>query len=298
MRSLFESVVRCLRVRPDRNGTSSAHTEWLGANTNDRISLGLPRDSDPGSVRVHEDGGHAWFHPDREQRKTPRDSPDWSGGGAGVQDKSSRPGKKTRAIVQRRQIMKSYKAKDLMIPFSECVSVSEDASLYDATRTLDAVRRKGDSHDFRLRLILVYDHTFSIVGWLRQPQVLKALEPKYREIEMTLPESDSLTRVQAALDVMEKYNLWNEPIETIAERAREIRVKDVMSRPGEDEVISEETPVVEAIHRMLMGNHMSPLVKGKTGFPGILRLSDLYSALNNETHSCFTGKRADAAQRR
>ncbi|MEW6348318.1 MAG: CBS domain-containing protein [Thermodesulfobacteriota bacterium] len=194
--------------------------------------------------------------------------------------------------------MIAYTAKDLMIPFSECVTVSEDASLYEAMRTLDAFRAGGDHYDYRLRVILVYDQTFSIVGWLRQPQVLRALEPKYREIAIGLPEVDPCTRLAALQEIMEKHDLWNESIETIALRAREILVKDVMSRPNEDEIISEDTPVMEAAHRMLMGNHLSLLVRGRTGFPGILRLSDLYSALNNEIHSCFTGKRAHAGQRR
>jgi hypothetical protein len=192
------------------------------------------------------------------------------------------------------------KVKDLMVDFSQCPKVSEDATLRDAVLSLEATRLIGDPWTYRPRVILVHDKDENIVGTLRHFEVLKALEPKYRqvieELEAGLGQSFQLldskhgsARDRAILfligldcqlvdSVSEKYCLWKDLLQELGRKAAIIKVKDIMSVPGEGEIIDDNASLREAIHKLLVGNHLSLVVRCVTGnYVGILRLSDVFN---------------------
>ena len=80
--------------------------------------------------------------------------------------------------------MKSYSVKDLMVPLSEYATVTEDATLYDAVLSLEEAQEKfEDKHTrYRHRAILVLDKGGNVTGKLGQLDVLRALEPKYKDM--------------------------------------------------------------------------------------------------------------------
>ena len=80
--------------------------------------------------------------------------------------------------------MENYTVKELMIPLSEYATVTEDATLYEAVLALEKAQENfEDKHTrYRHRAILVLDKGDKVIGKLSQLDVLKALEPKYRDM--------------------------------------------------------------------------------------------------------------------
>jgi len=79
--------------------------------------------------------------------------------------------------------MKSCKVKELMVPLEDYATVSEDATLYEAVLSLEKTPKNFKPGTFRHRAVLVYDKNKKIVGKLGLLDILKALEPKYFEMQ-------------------------------------------------------------------------------------------------------------------
>ena len=178
--------------------------------------------------------------------------------------------------------MRSLKVKDLMIPLAKCPTVSENATLREAMSVLETTRMRVDAPEFRPRFVLVHDAKYNIVGTLRQSEVLRSLEPKYSLIDnsesRTLFESDP----HAAASMIEKFDLWSEPLADTCRKAKERRIKDIVTKPVEGEIIDEQASLAKAVHMMLIGNRLSLIVTSKKGFVGIVRLSDIFSFFSNK----------------
>lgn len=166
--------------------------------------------------------------------------------------------------------MRPTRVKDLMVPFAQCATVSEDATLHEAVLALEASRQRCDRWDYRFRVILVYDKHFRVVGTLRQLQVLKGLE---KRMDQSNPEN---------------YRFWGDPLKDLCSMAKDLKVRDMMSIPSEGEFIGEGADLNEAIQKMLKGNHLSLVVTGEKGFVGIIRLSDVFREVCEEIKACGT----------
>ena len=79
--------------------------------------------------------------------------------------------------------MKTYIVKDLMVPLSEYATVSDDATLCDAILALEKAQEEFDQTRYRHRAVLIYDKNQKIIGKISQLDALKALEPKYKELQ-------------------------------------------------------------------------------------------------------------------
>jgi CBS domain-containing protein len=178
--------------------------------------------------------------------------------------------------------MRRSKVKDLMVPFSECATVSQEATLRDAVSALETTRMRYQPRDYRPRVILVYDEHFKVVGTLRHYEVLKALEPKYAKMGDVRAMSRSGLSLDFVRSLVDQYELWAEPFEDLCRKASQVKVKDIMSIPGEGEFIDEDAPLSDAVHRMLLGNHLSLVVTGEKGFLGIIRMSDIFNKVFKE----------------
>jgi CBS domain-containing protein len=172
--------------------------------------------------------------------------------------------------------MRSLKVTGLMIPLSMCPTVSEEATLREAMSALETTRMRVDAPDYRPRFVIVHDVHYNVVGVLRQTDVLKSLEPKYSLIEKSERDAPSERAPHAIESMMNEYDLWEEPLADVCRKAKDRKVKDIVAKPVEDEFISEDASIAEAIHMMLMGNQASLLVKGEVGVLGIVRLSDIF----------------------
>ncbi|MBI5250791.1 MAG: CBS domain-containing protein [Desulfomonile tiedjei] len=174
------------------------------------------------------------------------------------------------------------KVRDLILSTYQCATVSESASLYEALVTMDATRKMFQRWDYRPRILLVYDEKQHMVGTLRHYDILQTLEPRYKEFG-ELPRLAGLgLNTDFIKSIYSQFELWSRPLRDLCVKALQHQVKDIMRIPSDNEYIDVETPIGEAIHRMLMGNHPSLLVTDSTGFLGILRMSDVANHVINE----------------
>jgi len=186
--------------------------------------------------------------------------------------------------------MKTYIVKDLMVPLSEYATVSEDATLCDAMLALEKAQGEFDQTRYRHRAVLIYDKHQKIIGKLSQLDALKALEPKYKELQ-----TDGTTRhlgfstkfIQGMLD---QFSLWATPLGDICRKGVDRKVKDFMYTPTEGEYVLEDASLDVAIHQLIIGDHQSLLVTDKAGkIVGVLRLSDVFAAVFHKLKECNTG---------
>lgn len=186
--------------------------------------------------------------------------------------------------------MQSYIVKELMVPLEEYAMVSKDAFLYDAVLALDKAQWEFEKSRYKHRAILVYDENKKIVGKLSQLDVLRALEPKYRDMQdqQTATARFGFSK-KFMQSIMSQYELWSEPLNDICKRAPQIKVSEVMYTPSEKEYVDENASLGEAVHMLVMGHHQSLLVTKKDTIVGILRLTDVFTAVEQMMHDCRAG---------
>jgi len=185
--------------------------------------------------------------------------------------------------------VKSYVVKDLMVPLSEYATVTEEATLYEAVIALEEAQEQfEDKHTrYRHRAVLILDKDGHVVGKLSQLDVLRALEPKYQK----MIEGEGLHRFGFAKEfeasILEKFNLFANPLDDICRKAGEKNVKEFMYSPTEGEYVAEDATLDIAIHQLIIGHHQSLLVTRKEKIVGILRLTDVFAAVFHKMKECF-----------
>jgi CBS domain-containing protein len=185
--------------------------------------------------------------------------------------------------------VKSYSVKDLMVPLSEYATVAEDATLYEAVLSLEEAQEKfEDKHTrYRHRAILILDKDGNVVGKLSQLDVLRALEPKYKDmIRGEGSHRYGFTR-GFMKSMLEDYQLFANPLDDICRKAGKQNVKKFMHTPTEGEYVSEDASLDVAIHQFIIGHHQSLLVARDEKIVGILRLTDVFAAVFHKMKECF-----------
>jgi len=182
--------------------------------------------------------------------------------------------------------MKTKIIRDLMVPLSEYVTVSKDATLFEAVLALEQAQTEADPAQHRHRGIMIYDEHNKIVGKIGQIDILRALEPKYDDII----NSDSFARMGLSpmyqKSLMEQYTLWNKPLNDICRKAAEVKVESFMQTPTEGEYVDENESLDTAIHQLIMGKHLSLLVTREKEIIGILRLIDVFMETVDNIKAC------------
>ncbi len=133
--------------------------------------------------------------------------------------------------------VKSYSVKDLMVPLSEYATVTEDATLYEAVVSLEEAQEKfEDKHTrYRHRAILILDKDGNVVGKLSHLDVLRALEPKYKDMVQGEGSHRYGFSKHFMKTMLEDYHLFATPLDDICRKAGEQNVKKFMSTPTEGE---------------------------------------------------------------
>lgn len=176
--------------------------------------------------------------------------------------------------------MKKIAIKDLMVPLDEYATVSEDATFADAIGALELAQKAFDYTKYRHRAILVLDKNRRVIGKISQLDALKALEPKYREIQGRDTKSSFRHFSRMFLkSMLEHHRLFDGSLDDMRKRVAGISVKDFMHTLSADECLDENATLDEAIHILIMGHHQSLLVTRASEIVGILRLTDVFSAV-------------------
>ncbi|MEW6671641.1 MAG: CBS domain-containing protein [Thermodesulfobacteriota bacterium] len=182
--------------------------------------------------------------------------------------------------------MKSRTVSEVMVPLAKYATVPETATMFDAVMALEKAQQEFDQTRYRHRAVLVYDKNKQIVGKVSQLDILKALEPKYEQIEDTKSISRLGYSRQFLKKMMDQFNLWNKPLDDICKKAGSLKVKDFMYTPTEGEYIEESATLDQGIHQLIVGHHQSLLVTREKEIVGILRVTDVFKEICNIIKSC------------
>lgn len=182
--------------------------------------------------------------------------------------------------------MDAIKVKDLMVPLQEYAVISEDVTLFEAVCALEESRMRFDSRGYRHRAVLVRDSKGIIVGKLSQWDILSSLEPKYNKISDLKKLSGFGLSAEFLRSMIDRYELWQCPLDDLCRKASDVRVGDIVSSPVEGEIIDSEGSLNQAVHQLIMGHHPSLLVKHNDQVVGILRLSDVFEEVAKRMKAC------------
>jgi len=172
--------------------------------------------------------------------------------------------------------MKKKVVRELMIPFAEYSTVSQEATLFEAVMALEKALKESDQTRFPHKAVLIYDKDNNIVGKVSQLDVLRALEPKYEAMGFpgSLSRFGLTKRFQETM--LKELRFWDKPMDDICRKAARIKVKEFMYTPGEGEYINEDASLDKAINQLVMGHHQSLLVMKDDKIVGILRKTDVF----------------------
>jgi len=183
--------------------------------------------------------------------------------------------------------MKTRKVKDLMVPLEEYATVGEDANLYAAVLALEEAQKKFRQDRYKHRAILVLDEGKHVVGKLSQLDVIKGLEGGYKKMGDFKGISHTGFSTEFIKSMVDKYDLWQKPLEDICRRSPHIKVRDVMHTPTEGEYVPQEASLDQALHQLVVGHHQSLLVtKDGKAIVGILRLTDVFQEVCEMMKAC------------
>lgn len=183
--------------------------------------------------------------------------------------------------------MKNHRIKDIMVPLAEYAVIDEDARMFEAILALEAAQEDFDRSRYRHRAILVRNGEGRIVGKIDQADFLRALEPRYEEIQSSNPEMvrGGFSR-KFLKSLMETYRLFDRPLSDICRKVGAAKAADFMRRPTDGEFIDEDATLDEAVHLLTLGGHQSLLVARGEEIAGILRLTDVFSVVVDAVKAC------------
>ena len=180
--------------------------------------------------------------------------------------------------------MKEKTVKEIMIPLSEYATISEEDNIVHAIRALKK-SQNDTKHKYKHRGVLVYDKNKQISGKMSMFDILKALEPKYRQFE----HPDDTGRIGLSRfglsheflnSLIENFSLWDETLEELVKKASKLPVKEVMYTPTKGEYVDEDVTIAEAVHQFILGCHQSLLVLKENKVVGIIRLIDIFNLVS------------------
>lgn len=161
--------------------------------------------------------------------------------------------------------------KDLMVPLEVYPRIPAAASLHDAIKALEKalLGPVSDPTRPRDRAVVVMEPDGHVLGKLSLWDILRGIEPRYGQtIE--------------PLVMIDDYFLWTHASFTgLAEKARSIKVRELLQQHTKDEFIDEDASLDLAAHQLVHGKLLSLLVKRGDRIVGILRLSDTFKAVTD-----------------
>jgi CBS domain-containing protein len=173
-----------------------------------------------------------------------------------------------------------------MVPREEYAMVSQDTTLAEAVAVL-MTHRSDETIKYHHRAVLVVNEENRVVGKLSMHDIIRALEPGYREVQ----EFDHSRRFGFGMKfiktMVKDYNLWQRPMDDLCQKATGTRVKKIMYTPEEGEYVSIDATFNEAVHQLVVGHHQSLLVVGPDRrVKGVLRLTDVFQEVAERMKPC------------
>jgi len=174
-----------------------------------------------------------------------------------------------------------------MVVKDEYATISADATLRDAALALYEAQLEELSKDparHRDRAVLTIDENGAVYGKLAMLDVLRGLEPRYDRVEGSRASSRAASRVGSARYIIESMakntGLWNKPLTNLVEKARSVKVRQLVPSIAAGESVEEDASLDAALHQLIMGRFQSLFVTRNGNIVGILRLTDVYEEIS------------------
>ena len=166
--------------------------------------------------------------------------------------------------------MEKRHVRDIMIPIEDYAVVSQDATIKEALKIMKESSERLSPEKFRHLGILVRDSEGRIVGKLTQTDILKGLEPNYKDLGGSFL---SAVMREKVTDIMTDV-----PDSTFMQRCKaqkDKKVREFMTTAALS--VDENESLSHALHIMLISDHRGLLVTRQGKEPvGVLRLTDIY----------------------
>jgi len=175
--------------------------------------------------------------------------------------------------------MKNKIVKDIMVPLSEYVIVSEEESIRGALAMLRDSHAHMPPDAYYHRAVLVKNDAGEIVGKLGYHGFLEALDPKYDDLEEMKTIAGSGITQDDLKEEMDKSGLWNNKLPMVKQNANELKMKEVMIEFAEH--IEEDSSLLEAMHQIVKYKVLSLLTTRNDEVTGIIRMSDLFEEITD-----------------
>jgi CBS domain-containing protein len=182
--------------------------------------------------------------------------------------------------------MNSKTVKDLMMPFTEYGTISEEATLFEAALALDEAQKEHEKDPRKHQTLLILNTGEEVIGKLSQLDVLRALEPKERHLE----DAKSLSRFGVSRSYIKPmFNqcaFWGKPLIDICREAGSLQVGRLVHESAQHETVDEHMSLPDAIHKMAIEHHEYLLVKKGAKIVGVLEQTDLFKEVFETLSVC------------
>ncbi len=169
--------------------------------------------------------------------------------------------------------------KDIMVPIEEYAVVHESDTLKEALSAHRQTHQNLAAGHHVHRAVLIKDVKENIIGKLGHHGFLAALDPKFNflaDIKSTAYGSFDLGALQEEMD---ELGFWEDNLQKIVTRSKEIKVGDVMKKIH-GQRIEADSSLTEAIHLLIKNDVLSLLVENNKQVIGVVRLSDLFQEIS------------------
>ncbi len=181
--------------------------------------------------------------------------------------------------------MQNVRVKELMVPLSDYATVDENALMFEAAVALELSRERFDGSRQKHRAIIVLKDGKRVVGKIGYFDFLQSLEPRYSEVN-EIEHTGSAFTPEFLRAQLQKYSLWQKPLNDLCGKAAHCHVREFMHVPMESEYIDAEATLDQAVHQLILTRAQSLLVRSGPEVIGVLRLSDVAETMLAMIREC------------
>ena len=173
--------------------------------------------------------------------------------------------------------MATNTVKSMMVPVEKFPRISQEVTFSEAVLALEKAQEDFVAGKREQRILLVHEHENEnrIVGKLTPIDVIRGLEPNYGKLVDT--QSSTVRGYDWLISSMrEKMQQMSAPWDDLCAKAKDVRVKEFLRKPGPGQVVQTGDSMNEALHRYILGGHDSLFVTDGQKLVGVIRFSDVY----------------------
>lgn len=179
--------------------------------------------------------------------------------------------------------MKTIKVGELMIPLGEYAQIDESKTLFEAVMTLRKLQKEKKKNIHTSLLIVTQKG--EIASMLTILDIFRFMEPKYKDVE-EIDLSRFGFQPGYVESMLESYDLWANPLKDFCRKTSHVVLNDIEQKLIPRNVIDADATLDIAVHRMILDNKHSLLVKKNGKFVGVLRSYDIFGKICEAIEQC------------